>query len=310
MRILPFHEVSELLPLMAQAELDELAEDIRRHGQREPIYTYQGKIVDGRNRYRACGQIGVEPVLKEWDGKGSLIAFVVSENVKRRHLSPTQKAVLAMEVEPLFAQEAKQRQTASLKRGVASPVVEKVPQRDKGKARDKAAKRVGTNPHYVSDVKAIKQVAPDLVPLMRDDKLTIAEAKQAARLPPADVATIAKAMQDGASLEQAARKLDSNPILPSPAQARKQAIATGEHVLASNGYYIPPCAKEVVAMNETEAKLIVDFAEAVELIAEFTLPSPEAWKLLAKWSQHKFSAALPLAIQVLIALECERKGAV
>ena len=53
-----FHEVAELLPMMAEAELHELAVDIKQHGQREPITTWQGKIIDGRNRYSASTSYG------------------------------------------------------------------------------------------------------------------------------------------------------------------------------------------------------------------------------------------------------------
>jgi hypothetical protein len=92
------------------------------------------------------------------EGFGSPIAFVVSENVRRRHLTSTQPAVVGEAAEELFAKEAKQRQKLSPGRGKKGK--EKVPDVfENGQFRDQAAKVAGTNGHYITDVKAIKQAA-------------------------------------------------------------------------------------------------------------------------------------------------------
>jgi ParB-like chromosome segregation protein Spo0J len=87
---------------MRQDELDELAEDIRLNGQREPILTYEDKIIDGRNRFLACGKAEVKPKFQVWNGSGSLVAAVISLNVERRHLTTAEKAVAAVVAEPMF----------------------------------------------------------------------------------------------------------------------------------------------------------------------------------------------------------------
>jgi len=46
-----FHEAANIFPMMSDAELDDLTESIRANGQRHPILLYEGKILDGRNRY-------------------------------------------------------------------------------------------------------------------------------------------------------------------------------------------------------------------------------------------------------------------
>jgi hypothetical protein len=48
------HPLANIFPLMTDAELKVLADDISRNHQREPITLYQGLILDGRNRYLAC----------------------------------------------------------------------------------------------------------------------------------------------------------------------------------------------------------------------------------------------------------------
>lgn len=90
-----FHPIAECLPLMQGEEFEGLVEDIRSHGLREPITVYEGKILDGRNRYRACEKLDMTPEYRDWDSRGSPIDFVVSMNVNRRHLSESQRAMVA-----------------------------------------------------------------------------------------------------------------------------------------------------------------------------------------------------------------------
>src|SRR6185436_9150110 len=59
---------------------------------------------------RACNEISIEPKTCEWDGKGSLIAFVVARNLTRRHLDESQRAMVAARLKPAFEQDARRRQ--------------------------------------------------------------------------------------------------------------------------------------------------------------------------------------------------------
>ena len=99
---------------MSGAEFDALVGDIRAHGLREPIVLHEGMILDGRNRYRACGAAGVEPAFEDWDQDGtaagcknetvsflSAQAYVVSKNLHRRHLNDQERAFIAAELPSL-----------------------------------------------------------------------------------------------------------------------------------------------------------------------------------------------------------------
>ena len=105
----PFHDVAAIFPLLAGEDYDQLVEDIRHNGLLEPIWTFQGQIVDGRNRWRACRDAGVEPKFREWRGEGSLVEFVVSLNLHRRHMTSSQRAMSALDAEALLAEEASER---------------------------------------------------------------------------------------------------------------------------------------------------------------------------------------------------------
>jgi ParB-like chromosome segregation protein Spo0J len=100
MRALDFHPVADLFPMMSERELADLTADIREHGLREPVWLHRdGRIVDGRNRYRACLSVGVEPETRTYTGEDSaLVSFVVSLNLHRRHLSESQRAMVAARI--------------------------------------------------------------------------------------------------------------------------------------------------------------------------------------------------------------------
>lgn len=89
-----FHPVASMFPLMEGAEFDALVADIAEHGQLEPIWLYEGKVLDGRNRWRACQQLGIEPRVQQWANGRDPEAFVVSLNLHRRHLTRDQRDAL------------------------------------------------------------------------------------------------------------------------------------------------------------------------------------------------------------------------
>lgn len=94
-----FHAAATLFPMMENTAIKELAEDIAKNGQIEPILTVNGKIIDGRNRFEGCKLAGVEPVFEEYLGDTSdegLLKLSLSLNMKRRHLDASQKAMLAV----------------------------------------------------------------------------------------------------------------------------------------------------------------------------------------------------------------------
>jgi len=94
MNVLTFHPLADVLPLIEGAEFGRLVADIAEHGLLNPITVHDGKILDGRNRQRACHAAGVEPRYVEFDGKDPA-AFVLSQNLARRHLGPSERAMVA-----------------------------------------------------------------------------------------------------------------------------------------------------------------------------------------------------------------------
>jgi hypothetical protein len=96
---LDFHPLADLFPLMQGAEFDDLVADIKAHGLQEHIALYEGKILDGRNRYRACLAAKVTPVTYNADPFiADPAAYVISINLHRRHLTAEQKRSLLVEL--------------------------------------------------------------------------------------------------------------------------------------------------------------------------------------------------------------------
>lgn len=97
----PVHPVAELFPLMSKDEFRGLVEDIRLHGQHESAVLWQGQLIDGRNRVRACQELGIEPKYCELDDDTDPVAWVVSSNLHRRHLSTSQRSMVASKLATL-----------------------------------------------------------------------------------------------------------------------------------------------------------------------------------------------------------------
>lgn len=94
-----FHEIANVFPMLVEPELEDLADDIDKHGLHHPIVLFEGKILDGRNRYTACNDVGYEltetnftTFTGTWD---DAVDYVVSENLRRRHLDESQRAMAA-----------------------------------------------------------------------------------------------------------------------------------------------------------------------------------------------------------------------
>ena len=154
MEELKFHEVAEVFPMLAEDALQNLADDIAKHGLREAICVdAENRIVDGRNRYLACKRVGAEMRFYDCPETESLVDLVLSLNLHRRHLEKGQRATAATRAMAFYGAKAKDRQ------GTRTDIPEILPGSNPGDAREKAGEKFGVSEKYVSDAIAVSSTS-------------------------------------------------------------------------------------------------------------------------------------------------------
>lgn len=161
-----FHEIADLFPMMGETDFKELVADIAAQGLLNAIITYEGKILDGRNRYLACREAGVEPAYEDYDGDDPL-AYVVAQNLHRRHLTPSQRAmVVAGLADFTWGGNRSKAQICALK------------------SRDEDADQLGVSPRSVDHAsKVLRKGSPELIAAVKAGEVAVSKAAEIADLP-------------------------------------------------------------------------------------------------------------------------------
>lgn len=160
------HEYANLFPMMTDDELTALVDDMKRNGFDEtaPIVTLRGKILDGRNRYKAAQLAGVKPDFIEYDGDDPL-GFVLRHNLHRRHLNESQRAVIASRLADMEHGGNRGNQYAK----VSIDTMPKV-------SMERAAEMLNVGRATVARVKAVERAAPELIAKIERGEMTAARA--------------------------------------------------------------------------------------------------------------------------------------
>ena len=175
--MIDIHPVAEKFPLLFGREYEELVEDIKDRGQLHPVVFHDNQLLDGRNRVRACNDLGIAPKQTEWSAPDGVTAgeWIVSTNLQRRHLTSQQRAMIAADPDILDVLEAEARERQGTRTDLGD-IVEKIPQGSK--SRDEAARTFQTNERYVSDAKKIRKQKPELVEPVINGTMSLKEAKK------------------------------------------------------------------------------------------------------------------------------------
>jgi len=165
------HPFAAIFPEMTGDEFATLVTDIRANGLHEPIDLYEDKTLDGRNRDRACADLGIVPMYRNFTGsEAEAQAYVISKNLHRRHLNESQRAYVAAQ----FAQLRKgdnqhapigalaQSEAATLMHVSRRSVQRATIVRDHGTPEEKATVERGEQSvrHLADQIKARKKTEP------------------------------------------------------------------------------------------------------------------------------------------------------
>jgi hypothetical protein len=171
---LQFHPVADLFPLLQGEAFQTLVADIKKNGLLEPILVDPAeRIIDGRNRYRACLAAGVEPRFTPWQGGDALPELALSLNLHRRHLNESQRAMVAGRLAKLLMTKEK-NSAANLQR------------RSVGRICEKAARQVNVSPRLVAyAIKVLDHGCPELIAAVESGAFKVSAAARLTDLPPA-----------------------------------------------------------------------------------------------------------------------------
>lgn len=151
------HDVAGLFPPITDVEFEALVADIETHGLREPGWIDErGRILDGRHRARACERLRLHMPWRIYDGH-NVVDFVASLNLHRRHISESQRAMVAADL-------------ATARQGERSDLVP----RGTTSTRQQAAKVMKVSKRSVDRAAALKKKAPaEIVEDIRQGKTTV-----------------------------------------------------------------------------------------------------------------------------------------
>jgi hypothetical protein len=187
-----------IFPEAKAEDFNRLRDDIRDSGfdAKQPITIYQGEIIDGWNRQRACDELGIKPAYTTFSGNDSeAIAFVMRTN-KRRNLNSGQWATVAVEAEDVMAairesvERERRKKQAEAQSKAGEPIPQKIVEQPKNdttkETAHKAAEMFNTNRTYVNQAAKMKERAPEVFERVKAGTMTMQDANKAVRAIPTD----------------------------------------------------------------------------------------------------------------------------
>jgi hypothetical protein len=247
---IPFHPYADVFNLIAGSEFEQLVEDVRKHGLRDRIVLYDGMILDGRNRYRAAIAAGLLSEDDDPDDRpahfqrfvsavdGDPIAFVISKNIFRRHLTVAQRSYAMAEVET-FRHGGAREQDANLQLDRAS--------------RAELAERAGVSERSIASAAVVRDHGvAELKAAVKRGEVSISAAEQIARRPEEDQQAEVARLPNGARSIMSSRQepddsLDYFPTPPWATRALMQSVLPHLGVARVQSAWEPACGEGHIA---------------------------------------------------------------
>lgn len=234
------HPVAAIFPIMSGKPMDEFTADIKANGLRDPIVMSDGQVVDGRNRLIGCIRAGIKPTFIEWTERGSIVQWIISVNLHRRHLNDSQRAIASARVAEVLIVEGKQRSMQNLRSSGRSAENLDPESRDQGSSAEKAAALLNVSKDAVAKAtKVIKAGTKQLVEAVTEGTVSLDAASKVATLPQSKQQDVlnkgktkeaAKAIREenAATSRAKAKKTDGSDKENSPLSVASTVISPGQ----------------------------------------------------------------------------------
>ena len=225
---LKFHDAADIFPMMTDEETSGLYDSIDEQGQINPIEIYEGKVLDGRNRYLTCLKLGIEPdTIDVTDEVKDPVAHVLAQNLHRRHLSQAQLSMVGARSKEVYARLAKERMKAgggdkksAKARGKSGETNCSHPIANQGKSREQAGAAVGVSGQSVDRAThVLNNGVPGLAEAVDANKLSISTASDISKLPKKQQTEIVEA-EDCKKKAREIFQMNKEAETPPPGQSR------------------------------------------------------------------------------------------
>jgi DNA modification methylase len=174
-------EFKELIPPLTNEEFKQLEDNCLAEGIREKIITWNGFIIDGHNRYEIATRwnLDYQTESKSFKDENAVKEWMINNQFGRRNLSNYQRSVLALQLEEVFREKAKENLSKTggdKKSGLqisAKPIIETVD------TRKEVAKVANVSHDTIAKVKKIEAVAtPEVKAKLSTGEVSINQAYQ------------------------------------------------------------------------------------------------------------------------------------
>jgi len=241
-----WHDYANLFPMLDAAGQDALRLDVQEHGVREPVVIYGDRILDGRNRYMAARDLGLDFPVADFDGTDAeALSYVLSTNLHRRHLTESQRGNVAAKL-------ANMKRTDTLVQNRSA----NLPDGDAPVSQAQAAELLNVSERTVRAARAVQETAPELVPAVEAGEIAVSLAAKVAELPPEERAAVAAA-PEGERRKAAREAVKRQKPAKEPAKPRAGRELTREAL-----------EEDLAALREENARLKAALAEKNARIAD------------------------------------------
>lgn len=273
------HPVADLFPVMSDTEYADLVADIREHGLREPIWVHRdGRIIDGRNRYRACVEAGTTAACRTYGGAdGGLLDFVVSLNLKRRHLNESQRAMVSARIETLAHGQRADLAARDANLHLLPEFIEPTPVEPVAVTRAGAAKMLGVSQRSAASArKVIEHGTPELVAKVDRGEIAVSTAAVIAEAPE-DVQRKALAEHDRKAIGEVAKELK---------QAKQLVARAREPEPVQDPIATPDGTYRCIVIDPPWPMKKIEREERPDQGVELDYPTMNVWCREPGWSEH------------------------